>query len=309
MKKYLRKLRKTGLRAKILFSNGLFLLLLISCTRKSVNSQTNLQTIALPFPLELKHELSIFLDVSQFLPDKIVCDIKGNIFISGNKRRLFYLEDNLEISEINIEEIYPCEIVDIGTDGFDIFLLDRMNRKLWTVKRESVLENGFPLEERPLFFSVSEKGLFTVIYTNRREFSIFSRTEKRFSGFQIEEAAMEGDRGSLLFMKDNIYFANNKGDRVELFYLYNPGERQHIDVESPTSLALDTWNNLFIASNEGLVCIPKNNTGKILLSNEILDSQIAISKEKIYILNPEGKKIDVYKIVYTSFNSNIPRGE
>ncbi len=309
MKKYLRKLRKTGLRAKILFSNGLFLLLLISCTRKSVNSQTNLQTIALPFPLELKHELSIFIDVSQFLPDKIVCDIKGNIFISGNKRRLFHLEDDLEISEINIEAIYPCEIVDIGTDGFDIFLLDRMNRKLWTVKRESVLENGFSLEERPLFFSVSEKGLFTVIYTNRREFSIFSRTEKRFGDFQLEEAAMEGDRGSLLFIKDNIYFANNKRDRVELFYLYNPGERQCINVESPTSLALDIWKNLFIASNEGLVCIPKNNTGKILLSNEILDSQIAISKEKIYILNPEEKKIDVYKIVYTSFNSNIPRGE
>ncbi|GAI86802.1 unnamed protein product, partial [marine sediment metagenome] len=75
------------------------------------------------------------------------------------------------------------EILDIDTDGFDIFLLDRMNRKIWTVKREKVLEKGFALESRPLFFSVSENGLFTVIYSNRREFYIFSRTEKRFSGF------------------------------------------------------------------------------------------------------------------------------
>lgn len=304
MKRYSRRLRKIGLKAKVLLSNGLAFLLFISCTKESINI-INIENTDLPSPLDLLYESSIVLDVKQFSPEKIICDIKGNIYISGNRRRLILVKDNREVEEMNIQEIYPCEILDIDTDGFDIFLLDRMNRKIWTVKREKVLEKGFALESRPLFFSVSENGLFTVIYSNRREFYIFSRTEKRFSGFLLEEGVMEGDGGAILFRKNSIYFANKKKDRVEFSHLYNPSKRLFLDVKSPSSLAIDRWENLFVASQEGIVFITKDGKGKRLLSKEMQMAKISISKEKIYILNLEEKKIDVFKIIYTSTDSNI----
>lgn len=292
------------MKARVISSNLLLLLLLVSCAKESVK----IRNVNKPSPINLVYELSIPLDVNEFSPEKMVCDIKGNIFILGNRRRVIILKDK-KIEEMNIEKIYPCEIIDIGTDGFDIFLLDRMNRKIWTVKREKVLEKGFTLDARPLFFSVSEKELFTVIYSNRREFPCFSRTEKRYSSFLLEDVVKEEDGGALLFQKNNIYFANKKKDRVEIFYLYNPAKGVVVKVRSPNSLALDAWENLFVSTLEGIVCITKKLEKRMMLSKEIPEAQISINNGCIYILNPDKKKIDVYKIFYTTSDSNVPQGE
>ncbi|TES91525.1 MAG: hypothetical protein E3J87_07580 [Candidatus Cloacimonadota bacterium] len=301
MKIYSKRLKKTGLRAKFIFSNALPLLLLVCCTKESINKKN----LNFPVPHDLIFESSISLETKHFSPEKIVCDIKGNLFILADRRRIILVKETEELEEMNMEEIYPCEIVDISSDGFDIFLLDKMNRKIWTLKREKILEKGFTLEARPLFFSVSEKGLFTVIYSNSREFSCFSRTEKMGRGFLLEEGIMEGDGGALQFQKNSIYFANKKRNRVVLFNLYNPSKKSFIDVESPTSLALDSWENLFVATLNGITCITKNGTKKKLLSNEQFGAKISISKERLYILNPEEKRIDVFKIFYTSSEPDI----
>lgn len=301
MKIYSKRLKKTGLRAKFVFSNVLPLLLLVCCTKESINKKN----LNFPVPHDLIFESSISLETKHFSPEKIVCDIKGNLFILADRRRIILVKETEELEEMNMEEIYPCEIVDISSDGFDIFLLDKMNRKIWTLKREKILEKGFALEARPLFFSVSEKGLFTVIYSNSREFSYFSRTEKMGRGFLLEEGIMEGDGGALQFQKNSIYFANKKRSRVELFNLYNPSKKSFIDVESPTSLALDSWENLFVATLNGITCITKNGTKKKLLSKEQFGAKISVSKEKLYILNLEEKRIDVFKIFYTSPDPDI----
>lgn len=305
MKKYSKILSKTGLKAKAIFSNTLILFLFISCTKVSINTKN----IDLPLPVDLQHDLKISIDIHQFSPENFVCDIRGNIYIIGNGRRLIRVGDNKKVEEMNIGRIYPCEIVDISTDGFDIFLLDRMNRKIWTVKRELVLDKGFILEARPLFFSTSEKGFFAVIYSDIRDISIFSGTEKIISGFLFDEGIMEGDSGSLLFKKDIIYLANTKNNRIEIFHLYNPLERLIINVNSPISLALDGKDNLFINSKNGITFISKNSKKEELISKEISGGKILIINKRLYVLNPEERRIDVFKIIYSSPDSDIPGKE
>jgi len=293
------------LKVKLIFINAIFLLLLFSCTKESINiPKTNL-----PMPTSLKEIASIELDTLSFTPEKLVSDIKGNIFITGRSNRLILIKAKGDIEEINIRDIYPAEIVDISTDGFDIFLLDRMNRKIWTLKRESILEKGYMLEERPLIFSVSERGFFTVIYSNRREFFCQSRTEKRITGFLLEEEVKEGEDCTILFHKNSIYFANKKNNRIDFFQLYNPEKMSFREIKSPSSLTIDTYENLFIVTSEGIVFVKNDGMMSYLLLRKIERAEISINRDRLYLLTPDKKRIDVFKIIYTASDSSIPGRE
>lgn len=278
----------------------LVILLFLSCfERTSYRKEVNFI-----IPAELHPESTLTIDIEQFTPLKFVCDIKGNIFVIGNGERLVFISSGGEIEELNIQGMYPCEIVDIATDGFDIFLLDKMNRKIWTITRKKVLKRGFSLVERPLFFDVSEKGRFAVIYTNKEEVSIFSKGSN-FATVELERALREGKDGDLVFQNSKLYIADNAKNRIDIIDIYASSRDSTININSPTSIAPDKWGNLFIFSKEGLVCLTGEGKKKNLNLSGTQDGKIFLLRENIYILHPKEKRIYVFKIMYIDANSDI----
>ncbi len=300
MIRFLARSRKTDLKTNIILGSIFSLLLFTNC----MEELKNIEKSTLKYPSKLTYSTSISIDVEQFLPDKIAIDVKGNIFILGNNRTLFVIRTSGTIEEIELEHIKPCELVDITTDGFDIFLLDRMNRKIWTVTRESISDKGFALTKRPLLFDVSNNGLFSVIYSNINEISIFSKTESNFNGFSLDGMILTTNEGDLVFKNKVIYFANQKNDRVEKYYLYSSNKKVFFRIESPKSLTLDMYGNLFIQGKHDIFCIRQGNgdTKTFLTGNKGED--IAIFDRKLFILKPEEKSLDVFKIIYSSADSN-----
>jgi len=301
MKKYSRKLNRIELLAKAVF-NSILILHLFSCTKKTIQNKPS----NAPFPLHLEFERSIELGFEQFLPEKITTDVKGNTYIVGNRRRLIVIKHNGVVGEINIETIYPCEITNIGTDGFDIFLLDRMNNKIWTVTREVIGKKGFSLGAQPLLFAVSKKRFFAILYYNKSELTLYSRNEKVAGGVALELDLQDRESGTLLFQNNILYFASRENDEVSMYFLYNPSQTSKIVIQSPTSLALDNWQNLFIASSKGIQCMRNGIIKKDLLLQESQGTELSLFKDRLILLNPNNKRIDVYKIVYSSADPNTP---
>jgi hypothetical protein len=295
MKNYSRRSNRTGWTVKFVFSSIFFLSLLISCSKEVTHGDQKGSHI----PREITLSSRIPLEINQFSSEKIISDVRENLYIIGGGTRLLKIKDLSEIEEINIQDAYPCEIVDISTDGFDIFLLDRMNRKIWTVKREMVIEEGFPIDGRPLLLSVSEKGLFSIIYSNRRELTIFTKDEKKQNEILLENELSEGDGASLLFYNDIIYLMDTKNSRIEIFSRFNPSQKQTLSIENPFSFALDKKENLFIVSEDGLICFSKETGRRITLIGGVSDALISIRNENLFVLTPKEKKVDVYKIIYT----------
>ena len=85
--------------------------------------------------------------------------------------------------------------------------------------------------------------------------------------------------------------------------LFNPSQRHHLSVWSPTSLAVDGMGYLFIASGEGIAYLRGSELETLQpLQNEGIE--IAIYDKYLFVLNPLTEKIDVYSIVYTAPGAN-----
>jgi hypothetical protein len=277
-----------------------FFIIFLSCSKQSLYRKEG----DFNRPAELHPQSTIIIDIEKFTPQKFICDIKGNIFTVGNGDRLVMIRNSGKIEELNIQDIYPCQIVDIATDGFDIFLLDKMNRKIWTVKREKVLGKGFSLAQRPLLFDVSEKGRFAVIYNNKKEISIFSK-ERKFGTVELEKTVREGRDGALVFRNNNLYLANNIKNSIDIMSIYASSKDSTIDIVSPSSIAVDEWGNLFICSKQGLVGVEKEGKKKYQYLSGFQNGKIFILKENIFVLHPQEKRIYVFKIKYTNTDPDL----
>jgi len=293
------------LKARLILSNVLFLLLFTNCTEELIRKEIPNSL----YPVKLVRSDSFPIYIEQFSPQKIAVDIKGNIFVLGNGSRLVIIKKAGKSEEIALEAIKPCELVDIATDGFDIFLLDRMNRKIWTVSRGKVLSKGFPLKQRPVLFDVSDKGLFSLIYSNYSEISVFSKTETGLSSFHLDGASINGGESTLLIKEHVVYFAMPGNDMIEKLFLYNPSRRAYLHVDSPISLDLDRWNNLFVQSRQGIFCFKQREKEEKVFLSEEKGSDISVYNQRMFILKPEKKSVDVFEIIYSSPGSNHGTGE
>lgn len=294
-------MRKIGSRAKQLFNSLALLLLTFSCTKELVRSDIANS----PIPLRIEHTSTIEIEVPQFTPQKIAVDITGRIFVTGNNRRLIYIEGKAEFEEITLESIYPCEIVDIDTDGFDIFLLDRLNRTIWTIKQKNLLEQGFPVEGRPLRLGISERNYMAIIFGDRKELSIFQKGEKLFTGIHLTVALRENERSDLLFSENILYVAESEENRLEVLPLFDPSQRHQITVPAPTSLAMDAKGYPFIAC-EGQIGFLLGNVFQSLQSLPQGEVEIAIHNDTLFAMNALTGRIDVYKIVYAAPGTDTP---
>jgi hypothetical protein len=300
MKRYLQRLRRTGLQARRLFNSLALFLFTISCTKEFI--KTDGSDAQVPFRIE--HAYTIELTAPQFAPHKITSDVSGRIFVVGNNRRLIFIEGNKRIEEIILESIYPCEIVDINTDGFDIFLLDRLNSKIWTIKQKTLLEKGFSLEDRPLHLAISERNYMALTFSDRKELSIFSKNEKLFTGIHLDTPFREDDVGDLLFRENVLYIANRKNGQIDVLPLFNPSQRRKVTVPAPTSLAMDRQSHLFIAYAEGIGYL-RGSELELLHPMKDQEVEITIHDDFLFVLTPSKEKIDVYSIVYSTSDSNV----
>jgi hypothetical protein len=166
------------------------------------------------------------------------------------------------------------------------------------VKKKILLERGFSLNERPLHFSISERNYIALIPAYRKEMSIFSKNEKLFTGIRLDAPLTEGDKGDLLFRSNVLYVANTQKGRVEVIHFFDPSVRQSLQIDSPTSLAIDKAGNLFIASQKGIAYLHAGGTENLFtLKNKGIE--ISIHNGSFFILDPLARTIDVYSIVYT----------
>lgn len=299
MKRYLQRSRKTGLKAKRLFNNLVLLLLTTSCTSEF----TRTDGMDAPVPSLVAFAYTIELHLPQFSPQKITADITGRIYVSGNSRRLIFFEQRERHEEIILESIYPCEIINIDTDGFDIFLLDHLNKKIWTVKQKMLLKSGFALQDHPLDLAISEKSHFALIFANRKELSIFSKNKTLFTTMHLEAPLHEDDMVDLLFRNNVLYITNGEEGRLNVLPIFSPSQKRLLDIPSPTSLAMDRMGNLFIAYEEGIGYLLRNEIALLHpLHGEPLE--ITIFSDSLFVLRPSARKIDVYSIVYTASGAN-----
>ena len=295
MKKFSRRLKRIELKARFIFINLLFLLLFISCTKQTVGIGIKKSV----FPEKLMYLYTRRFNIPGFFPQRMTCDIRGNIYLLGNNKRLVFINNKGEIKEIALENIFPCEIIDIATDGFCIFLLDRLNQKIWTIKREKVSELGFSLDEKPSLLSVSNKGQIGIVLSNSRKIVIFYKNDRR--ELFLKEPFLQDDNGGLLFVDNNIFLANKKRNKIEVYQIYNPLKVNCIAIDSPNSLTADTFKNVYVAYKEGLILIKANLKMKKLLSLDLSHTRISSNRDRLYILNLDKRKIDVFKIIYSSF--------
>ncbi len=301
MRRCLQRLRKTGLKAKRLFSNFIILLAIISCARDF----TLPPDLDKPAPSKLKFAYTIELDIPKFLPQHITVDITGRIYLTGNSRRLIFIKKGEHPAEVMLESIYPCNITDIDTDGFDIFLLDRLNKKIWTIKQRTLLERGFLLQERPLNFAISERNSMVITFVNSKEISVFSKHEKLFTAMHLAVPLREDDTVDLLFRNNVLYIAEMGNDKLNILPLFNPSQKQTLAIPSPASLAMDRSGHLFIAYAQGIGSLLDNDMEVLHpLHGEHLE--ISIARDSLFLLRPSAGKIDVYSIVYTPSGANAP---
>lgn len=257
----------------------------------------------MPRPDGLAHAYTIDIAIPQFIPQKIAVDISGRIFIVGNNRRLVVIEEREHIEEIVLESLYPCDIVDIDTDGFDIFLLDRLNKRIWTIKQETILEKGFPLEETPLHLAISERNYMVLAFRDRNELSIFSRNQKLFTGIRLDAPVRENEITDLVFSENILYIAEGHHGRIDVLPLFSPSQKSTIEAPSPSSLAIDRRGHLFVAAG-GSISYREGDGLKTLGALENGEVSIAISDDSLFALEPAARKIDVYSIMYPAAGTN-----
>jgi hypothetical protein len=293
MKRYSQRLKKTESKARQLFSSLALLLLTFSCTKEFISTDP----VETPVPAAIAYAYTIDLSIPQFAPQKIALDITGRIFVTGNGRRLLFIEERKTIEEITLESIYPCEIVDIDTDGFDVFLLDRLNKRIWTVKQKTILEKGFSLEDHPLHVAISKSSHMAITFSNRNEVNIFSRNDKLFTGIHLDAPLPDDDMVDMLFSGRILYIARRETSCIDVVPIFNPSQKYRVTVPSPTSLAIDRRGYLFIACKEGIGYLADSQLNIVRpLQNEHVE--ITIFNDSLFVLKPSAENIDVYSIVY-----------
>jgi hypothetical protein len=294
-------LRKTGSLARRLFNSVALLLLTFSCTKEFIKPGVS----DAPIPYRIEHAYTIELATPQFTPQRITSDISGKLFVTGNNRRLIVVDGRENVEEIILEAIYPCEIIDINSDGFDIFLLDRLSEKIWTVKQKTLLEKGFALEDQPHLLAISERNYMAIAFRDRKELSVFSRKDKLFTGIHLESPLREDDAVDLLFAENIIYVAHTKHGQISVLPLFNPAQKYQVPVRGPSSLAMDRQGYLFVACAEGIGYLRQDEM-VLLHSMKTHQVEITIQSDSLYVLEPSQGIINVYSILYAAPGADAP---